>query len=68
MSPVFFQSDTIIFFSLFVFVRDINDGLIRYVRVKWRSLLDAVSSTCSLSVLLLAIEITCTIQIALVLA
>ena len=68
MSPVFFQSDTIIFFSLFVLVRDINDGLIRYVRVKWRSLLDAVSSTCSLSVLLLAIEITCTIQIALVLA
>ena len=42
--------------------RDINDGWIRYVRVRWWRLLDAVSSTHSLSVLLSGMGTTRTTQ------
>ena len=47
---------------------DINDSWIRYVQVKQWRLLDAVSSTRSFSVLLLAMGMTCTTQTALALA
>ena len=46
---------------------DIQDSWIRYLRVRRWWLLDAVSSTCSLSVLLSAVEMTRTTQIALAL-
>ena len=48
--------------------RDINDGWIRYVQVRWQQLLDAVSSTHNLSVLLSAVGMTCTTQTVLALA
>ena len=41
---------------------DINDGWIRYVRVRWWRLQDTVSSTRSLSVLLSAVGTTCRTQ------
>ena len=44
---------------------DINDGWIRYIQVRRWWLLDAVSSTCNLSVLLSAVGTTRTTQIAL---
>ena len=47
---------------------DTDDGWIRYIQVKWWWLLDTVSSTCSLSVLLSVMEMTCTTRIALALA
>ena len=47
---------------------DINDSWIRYVRVRRWQLLDAVSSTRSLSVLLLAVAMTRTTQTVLALA
>ena len=50
------------------FFGNINDGWIRYVRVRWWQLLDAVSSTHSLSVLLSAVRTTCTTQTVLALA
>ena len=80
---VFLQPDTVatILFLLLILVRvlfedgiyflgkpaDINDGLIRYVRVRWWPWPDAVSSTHSLSVLLSALGTThtCTTLIAL---
>ena len=45
--------------------RDINDGWIRYIRVRW--LLDTVSSKRSLSVLLSALGMTCATQTVLAL-
>ena len=73
---VFLRSDviaTIFFFFLFLcsyFSRvaviffgksaDINDGLLRYIWVIQWQLSDAVSSKCSLSVPLLAVEMSCT--------
>ena len=47
---------------------DISNSLIRNVRVSWWWLLDAVSSKCSLSILLSAMEMTRTTRIALALA
>ena len=41
---------------------DVNDGWMRYVRVRRWQLLDAVSSTHSLSLLLSAVGATCTTQ------
>ena len=47
---------------------DINNGWIRYVQVRGWWLLDVVSSTCNLSVLLSAVGTTRTTQVTLVLA
>ena len=48
--------------------RDINDGWIRCIWVRQWQLLDTVSSTCSLSLLLSAVGTTCTTQTVLALA
>ena len=47
---------------------DINNGWIRYIRLRQWRLLDAVSSTRNLSLLLSAVRTTCTTQTVLVLA
>ena len=81
-TTIFLQSDAVAtIFSLLAFVwllfkggiyflgkpADINDGLLRYIRVRRWWLLDAVSSVCSLSALLSVVEMTHTTQIVLVL-
>ena len=80
-NTVFLQSDpmTTIFFHSSCFAAtiqgqhlgkptDINDGWIRYIRVRQWWLLDNFSSTCNLSVLLSVVGTTCPTQIALALA
>ena len=52
----------------FLKTTDINDGWIRFIQAIQRQLLDAVSSSCSLSVVLSALEMSRTTQTELPLA